>query len=63
MEKYGLMKRLRTIPRSNLLKLELTDKGLDLIKISGQSKSIDAILSSLTKQEMIISHRLIYFAR
>jgi hypothetical protein len=51
MEKYGLIKRIKTTPRSNLLKLELTDKGRDLIKISGQSESIDAILSSLTRQE------------
>ena len=51
LEKYGLVKRLKTMPRSNLLKLELTDKGFDLIKISGQSESIDAMLSSLTWQE------------
>lgn len=51
MEKYGLIKRIKTAPRSNLLKLELTDKARDLIKISGQSESIDAILSSLRKQE------------
>ena len=51
MEKYGLIKRFKATPRSNLLKLELTGKGLDLVKIGLQSKSIDAILSSLTKQE------------
>ena len=51
MEKYGLIKRIKSTPRSNLFNLELTDKGLELIKISGQSESIDAILSSLTKQE------------
>ena len=51
MEKYGLIKRVKTTPRSNLLQLELTDKGLGLTKISGQSEAIDGVLSSLTKQE------------
>ena len=51
MEKYGLIKRFKATPRSNLLKLELTGKGLDLVKIGLQSKSIDAILSTLTEQE------------
>jgi DNA-binding MarR family transcriptional regulator len=51
MEKYGLIKRIKTTPRSNLLKLELTEKGRELVQISWQSESIDAVLSSLTKQE------------
>ena len=51
MEKYGLIKRIKVTPRSNLLTLELTDKGLELVKISKQSKSIDSILSSLTEKE------------
>jgi DNA-binding MarR family transcriptional regulator len=51
MEKYGLIKRIKVTPKSNLLTLELTDKGLELVKISRQSKSIDSILSSLTEQE------------
>ena len=51
MEKYGLIKRIKSTPRSNLLTLELTDKGLSLVEISGHSESIEMILSSLTKQE------------
>jgi DNA-binding MarR family transcriptional regulator len=51
MEKYGLIKRIKSTPRSNLLTLELTDKGLNLVEISGHSESIEKILSSLTKQE------------
>jgi DNA-binding MarR family transcriptional regulator len=51
MKKFLLKKPIKTTPRSNLFNLEITDKGLELIKISGQSESIDAILSSLTKQE------------
>ena len=51
MEKDGLIKRIRNTPKSNLLKLELTEKGLGIIKSSRQSKSIEAIFSSLSGAE------------
>ena len=51
MEKDGLIKRIKNTPKSNLLKLELTEKGLDVIKSSRQSKSIEAIFSSLSGVE------------
>ena len=51
MEKDGLIKRTKSMPKSNLLKLELTKKGLDMIKIGKQSKSIDTIFSFLTREE------------
>jgi DNA-binding MarR family transcriptional regulator len=51
MEKDGLIKRIRNTPKSNLLKLELTEKGLGIIKSSRQSKSIEAIFSSLSGVE------------
>jgi DNA-binding MarR family transcriptional regulator len=51
MEKEGLIKRIKNTPKSNLLTLELTEKGLDLAESSRYSKSIDAILSCLTKEE------------
>jgi DNA-binding MarR family transcriptional regulator len=51
MEKEGLIKRIKNTPKSNLLTLELTEKGLDLAETSRYSKSIDAILSCLTKED------------
>ena len=51
MEKEGLIKRVKNTPKSNLLTLELTKKGLDLAEASRYSKSIDAILSCLTSEE------------
>jgi DNA-binding MarR family transcriptional regulator len=51
MENDGLIKRIKNKPKSNLLKLELTQKGLELIEIARQSESIDAIFSSLSKDE------------
>ena len=51
MEKDGLIKRIKKTPKSNLLSLELTDKGLEIAKGSRYSKSIAAIFSSLTKEE------------
>ena len=51
MEKDGLIKRIKDTPKSRLLRIELTEKGLDMIKISRESKEIDDILSFLTKEE------------
>jgi len=50
MEKDGLIKRI-TMPKSRLLKIELTQKGLDIIKICTGTKSIDAIFSSLSGEQ------------
>jgi DNA-binding MarR family transcriptional regulator len=58
MEKDGLIKRIRLSPKSRLLKLELTEKGLELAKISGKSKAMDeiiAVLSDAERQQMISS--------
>lgn len=52
MEEDGLIRRIKDTPKSNLLKLELTEKGLDLIKVARQSKSIYTIFSSLSREEL-----------
>jgi DNA-binding MarR family transcriptional regulator len=51
MEKDGLIKRIQNTPKSNLLRLELTKKGTDILTLSTKSKenTIDAVLSSLTE--------------
>ena len=51
MEKDGLIKRSKSTSKSNLLKLELTQKGLGLIEVSRQSESISAIFSCLSEQD------------
>jgi DNA-binding MarR family transcriptional regulator len=51
LEKAGLIKRIKNTPKSQLLSLDLTPKGLDMIKINYQSKSIEDILNFLSKQD------------
>lgn len=51
MEKDGLIKRIKNSSNSKLLRLELTQKGIDVVKIAGDSKSIEAIFSCLSKEE------------
>ena len=51
MEKDGLIKRIQDTPKSRLLRLELTEKGLEMVKLVRQSEAIDAILSFLNKED------------
>jgi len=51
MEDDGLIKRIRDKPKSNHLRLELTEKGLDILKISKKSKAINSLFSSLTEEQ------------
>ena len=53
MEKDGLIKRIQDTPKSRLLRLELTEKGLEMVKLARQSEAIDAILSFLNKGERL----------
>jgi DNA-binding MarR family transcriptional regulator len=38
-------------PKSRLLRLELTEKGLEIVKLARKSEAIDAIISFLNKEE------------
>jgi DNA-binding MarR family transcriptional regulator len=51
MEKDGLIKRIKNTPKSNLLRLELTERGTEVVKIARESESITSILSFLTAEE------------
>jgi DNA-binding MarR family transcriptional regulator len=51
MEKDGLLKRTRSKPKSNLLTLELTEKGLEMANISRKSELIDKVFSCITKED------------
>jgi DNA-binding MarR family transcriptional regulator len=51
MEKDGLIKRIKDKPKTRLLRLELTEKGLDLVRIKDKSKAMDEIISVLNVEE------------
>jgi DNA-binding MarR family transcriptional regulator len=51
MEKDGLIQRKRETPKSNLLNLKITQKGLDIIQAAQKNESIEAIFSSLSEAE------------
>ncbi len=51
MEKDGLITRIRDKPKSSLLRLELTDKGQELLKTINSSQGLNEVLSVLTEKE------------
>jgi DNA-binding MarR family transcriptional regulator len=59
MEKYGLIKRVKDNPRSRLLRMELTKKGLDSIKINRKAKAMEDIMSILNVEEQHQLHSLL----
>jgi DNA-binding MarR family transcriptional regulator len=52
MERDGLIQRIKDTPKSRLLRMELTAKGHDMLKISKESKSINALYSVLAEHEL-----------
>ena len=60
MEKDGLITRTRVSPKSRLLKIELTERGIKLAKISGKSKAMDKIISVLNTEEQQKLYSLLY---
>jgi DNA-binding MarR family transcriptional regulator len=51
MEIDGLIKRTKNSPKTRLLKIELTPRGVEMLKISRESESINAAFSVLTAEE------------
>ena len=51
MEKDGLITRIRDKPKSTLLRLELTEKGKELLKIIHSSQGMNEVLSVLSQKE------------
>jgi len=51
MEKDGLIKRTKNTPKSNPLKLELTEKGLEMAVLSVHSKGLASLFSTLSEEE------------
>ena len=59
MEKDGLIKRTTAGPKTRGIILKLTEKSLDLVKISGKSKSMEEIMSVLSLEERQQLHSLL----
>ena len=51
MEKDGFIHKIKDTPKSRLLKIKLTQKGRNLLKIRNESKGIDTAWSFLTEEE------------
>lgn len=51
LEKDGLIKRIKDKPKSRRLRIELTEKGLQMLKISNESKYLNMKFAFLTEQE------------
>ena len=59
MERHGLIKRVKDNPRSRLLRLELTKKGLDSVKINRKAKAMEEIMSVLDAKERRQLHSIL----
>ena len=53
MEKKGTVRKVRDLERKNLVRVEITEKGLDAYLKSAQRKSTRRVMSVLTKEEQI----------
>jgi DNA-binding MarR family transcriptional regulator len=53
MEKDGLVKKAREVPKSTLLSFELTEKGMEIFKKSAEQKADRAIMSVLSEEERV----------
>jgi DNA-binding MarR family transcriptional regulator len=59
MENDGLIKRIRIKPKSRLLKLELTHKGRELLKVSRFSNGMNEVSSILNEKELEPLHAVL----
>ncbi len=59
MEKDGLVKRIRVKPKTTLTRFELTDKGLELYKVSKNLKVINEIFLKLSSEERQQLHSIL----
>jgi len=53
MEKKGTIKKVRDLERKNLIRVAITDKGIEAYHKSAQRKSTRQVMSVLTKEEQI----------
>jgi len=51
LENNGLIKRTKKTPKSKLLHLTLTKKGMDMLKVKPESQAVRKILASIPKDE------------
>jgi len=60
MEIDGLIKRTKNSLKTRLLRIELTAKGQEMLKISRESESINAAFSVLTAEERNLIYLSLY---
>ncbi len=53
MEKKGTIRKLRDLERKNLVRIEITEKGLDAYLKSAERKTVRKVMSVLTKEEQV----------
>ncbi len=53
MEKKGTIRKVRDLERKNLIRVAITDKGIEAYLKSSQRKSTRQVMSALTKEEQI----------
>lgn len=51
MEKQGLLRKVKDLDRKNMIRIELTDKGREMLDNAMQRESIHRIMSSVSNQE------------
>ena len=51
MEREGLIRKIKDLKRKNLIRIELTEKGFELLQKASERKSIDYIMAVLTLEE------------
>jgi DNA-binding MarR family transcriptional regulator len=59
MEKDGLIRRIKETPKSRLLRLEVTDKGREMLKISKYSDGMNLALSDFTMEQRQALHSML----
>jgi DNA-binding MarR family transcriptional regulator len=53
MEKKGLVRRVKDLERKNLIRVEITEKGLEAYRQSSLRKSTRKLMSALSKEEQV----------
>ena len=53
MEKKGLVRRVKDLKRKNLIRVEITEKGLEAYRLSSLRKSTRKLMSDLSKEEQV----------
>jgi DNA-binding MarR family transcriptional regulator len=59
LEKEGIVRKVKDLERKNMIRVELTDKGLELLKRASKRETIHRILSALSLEEQKLLQSLL----